>query len=400
MTECFYSHLSSIHELRQISNPLNYHPMPDDWLIVSSDIVNSTAAVAAGDYQAVNFLGAACIAAVLNLAGDIKVPFIFGGDGATLAIPPSMQAAVRCALQGIQQRAAATYGLTLRVALIPVSVLRRDEADLLVGKLQVSPHYDQALFRGGGARLADKMLKGANGPYHLVPVSGCPPVDLAGLECRWQEVAIPEREVVTLLVMACATASWQQQAQDAEILRTIATIYDLTQPPIPTASLRMNLAPHRFKLEACFKAAPGVWKRWSYQLRIWLQNLLGWGLVAFKLRTAETDWAQYPAMVQANLDYRKYEDGLRLVLVGTATQRARLETYLDTAYNQGTLLYGLHTSNRAVLTCLVYARMGRQVHFVDGADGGYACAAQQLKHRPRLHDQAIMDVPPSTKLSG
>ena len=31
------------------------------------------------------------------------------------------------------------------------------------------------------------------------------------------------------------------------------------------------------------------------------------------------------------------------------------------------------------MTCLVFERMGSQVHFVDAADGGYAMAAVGLK---------------------
>jgi hypothetical protein len=33
------------------------------------------------------------------------------------------------------------------------------------------------------------------------------------------------------------------------------------------------------------------------------------------------------------------------------------------------------------MTCLVFDRDGRQVHFVDGADGGYALAAKKMKER-------------------
>jgi len=36
-----------------------------------------------------------------------------------------------------------------------------------------------------------------------------------------------------------------------------------------------------------------------------------------------------------------------------------------------------------LMTCLVFERHGRQVHFIDGADGGYAIAAKKLKHRAR-----------------
>lgn len=36
-----------------------------------------------------------------------------------------------------------------------------------------------------------------------------------------------------------------------------------------------------------------------------------------------------------------------------------------------------------MLTCVVFERMGRQIHFVDGADGGFTLAALDLKQRLR-----------------
>jgi hypothetical protein len=60
-------------------------------------------------------------------------------------------------------------------------------------------------------------------------------------------------------------------------------------------------------------------------------------------------------------------------------ERSKLEDYLKDKHAQGKLCYGLHITNRALMTCLVFERMGSQVHFVDAADGGYAMAAVGLK---------------------
>jgi hypothetical protein len=45
------------------------------------------------------------------------------------------------------------------------------------------------------------------------------------------------------------------------------------------------------------------------------------------------------------------------------------------------LVYGLHVSKHALMTCLVFDRFGKQVHFVDGSGGGYALAAKQMKEQ-------------------
>ena len=70
-----------------------------------------------------------------------------------------------------------------------------------------------------------------------------------------------------------------------------------------------------------------------------------------------------------------------MVLAGAPADRERLEALLDRLHQQRRLAYGLHVSDRAVLTCLVYERMGQQVHFVDGAGGGYTQASVGLKRR-------------------
>ena len=59
----------------------------------------------------------------------------------------------------------------------------------------------------------------------------------------------------------------------------------------------------------------------------------------------------------------------------------QLAAFLDERYTRGELAWGLHVSDRAVMTCLVVHRMGRQVHFVDGAEGGYTAAAEGFKRR-------------------
>ena len=40
-----------------------------------------------GDYKKLNTVGVPCIATVVNMGSTIDLPFIFGGDGATFALP-------------------------------------------------------------------------------------------------------------------------------------------------------------------------------------------------------------------------------------------------------------------------------------------------------------------------
>jgi len=56
-----------------------------------------------------------------------------------------------------------------------------------------------------------------------------------------------------------------------------------------------------------------------------------------------------------------------------------LRSYLEGRYREGRLVYGMHKSTEALVTCIVFSYNGNHVHFVDGSDGGYAMAACGLK---------------------
>jgi hypothetical protein len=59
---------------------------------------------------------------------------------------------------------------------------------------------------------------------------------------------------------------------------------------------------------------------------------------------------------------------------------ARLRAILDEAAAAGVVRYGLHMQDAALMTCVVPSVLtSDHMHFVDGADGGYASAARQLR---------------------
>ncbi len=83
----FYAALPVIDSFARLNDQAVYAPLPPGWVLGLSDIVQSTAAVAAGRYKVVNTAAASVIAAVSNALGEGDFPFVFGGDGASFAVP-------------------------------------------------------------------------------------------------------------------------------------------------------------------------------------------------------------------------------------------------------------------------------------------------------------------------
>lgn len=64
-------------------------------------------------------------------------------------------------------------------------------------------------------------------------------------------------------------------------------------------------------------------------------------------------------------------------------QYAKLRDLLESNYKNGDIFYGLHSSDSALMTCMVFSRANDHLHFIDGNDGGYAIAAAQMKKQQK-----------------
>lgn len=379
MSADFYATLPPVERFERLADDHAYAPVPDDWTVVLTDVVGSTEAVRAGRYRDVNYVGAASIAAVLNASGRADLPFVFGGDGATLVVPPAHLGAGLAALAALQAHAADRLGLGLRVGAVPLADIRGAGHEIAVARYRASANYAQALFRGTGMAWAERQVKNPATADRYASHAD-PPADeddpYAGLECRWQDVRSPGGETVSLLVEAVGD---DPAATYREVLRAVGEIYHGDKAhPVALDRLQLATSPAKLTPEAKLRH-PG--RRWREQTRLWGLNLVGRVLIGLGLETSETDWARYPSLFRAATDYRKFDGVLRMVLAGEPAERQRLESVLERTYGEGRLAYGLHVSDRAVLTCLVYKRMGQQVHFVDGAGGGYTNAAVGFKRR-------------------
>ena len=385
-SENFYSQLPLLDNFIKITDLGNFVDVPDDWYIVVTDIRGSTKAIEAGKYKEVNLLGACSIVAVLNAAGETEIPFVFGGDGASLLMGPSLLPAAQKALLATQQLAKREFDMDLRVGVVPVKVVVAANYPVKIAKFKVSENYSQAILIGGGLTRATELIKDpvAGNIYSIKNNGVSPKADFSGLECRWQDIPSKYGEIVTLLVMVRADFGQHSHQFYRNILKKIQYIYgkENSLNPIDRKNLKLTLNSTQLIKETLVRASSASWlDRQLYLSKIQLETALGSLLMNLKVKTEELDWGVYKDMAIAATDYRKFDDMLRMVISGNEWRRKKLTRYLERNYREGKLVYGLHVSDRALMTCLVFERGGRQVHFVDGADGGYALAAKDMKQR-------------------
>ena len=118
-----------------------YRDVPDDWLVVVTDVVKSTAAIAAGKYKEVNTAGCLPAVALANMFQGLDFPFLFDGDGMKALVPPTVESSVRDLLADSRRTVREVMGLALRVGIVPVADLSRSGVRLRIARLRVSDRY-------------------------------------------------------------------------------------------------------------------------------------------------------------------------------------------------------------------------------------------------------------------
>ena len=384
----FYAGLPVLPNFDAVADTRNFAQMPGDWHVAMCDVRNSTKAVEAGNYKHVNTVGASAVTAMLNAAGAIEIPFIFEGDGSAFCVPPPLLDDTKAALVKTQEMARDSFGLELRVATLPVAAIRAAGHDIWVARVRVSDNYIQAAFAGGGMAYADKYMKDpATAPLcEVKPGSVVARGSLEGLECRWQDIPSLHGETVSLIVRALAPDAGKAGAIYRQVIAKVHDIYgsdEACHPLTPPAlSLAPTLSARQLGNEVGVRAAgKGAFGKWLWLMRARWFVVLGWFLMKFGLKTEQTDWSTYKDTLVRNTDVRKFNDVFRQILAGNAAQREALDAWLAERYAKKELVYGLHVTDRAHMTCLVFNYSGKHLHFIDGADGGLFLAAKQFKER-------------------
>ena len=113
-------------------------------------------------------------------------PFVFGGDGASFAVPPATRALARQALAETATWVKEDLDLSLRIGMISVADIRAHGLDVRVARYVPSENISIAMFSGGGIAWADAAMK--RGEIAVPPAPPGAHPDLSGLSCRYEEI--------------------------------------------------------------------------------------------------------------------------------------------------------------------------------------------------------------------
>jgi hypothetical protein len=374
-TDIFYGSIPVFRGFSSLMDPALYSPLPDDWRVGVADIVESTRAIANQRYKAVNMAGAAVIAAVTNALDGREFPFVFGGDGASFAVAPTDLDRARAALAATATWVKEDLDLAMRVALVPVKVVRAQGLDVRVARFGPSPNLSYAMFSGGGLGWAEAAMKRGEFAVAAAPPGEQP--DLSGLSCRFEEIPSARGLILSVLVVPA------ERADPLAFRKAIEDIIDLVERspdagrPVPLAGPEIRFPPSGMEFEARAARGGSLLRRRSVVLAT---SLWAYVVLRFGIKVGNFVPKTYMQQVVENSDFRKYDDGLRMILDCTSELERALTERLAAAASNGILRYGLHRQDAAMMTCFTPSVMrSDHVHFIDGARGGYASAATALK---------------------
>jgi hypothetical protein len=371
-SDLFYGSVPIFRGFRSLMEPAHYRPLPEDWTIGAADVVQSTKAIAENRYKAVNMAGAAIIASVTNALGGREFPFVFGGDGACLAVSPRDREAACTALAATARWTSTELGLTLRVAMVPVRDVRSQGLDVRVARYAVSEHLTYAMFSGGGIAWADAAMK--RGEYAVTPAPPGTWPNLSGLSCRFREIRSARGIILSVLVLPSPDSDPAAFRKLAEEVVSLTEQSPDAGRPVPADGPGISWPPPGVELEA--RTAKG--DRRLRRAKVLLQTFFAFVIMRSGVRVGRFVPATYLRQVVENSDFRKYDDGLRMVIDCTPELADAIDRRLAAA--AGTALYGLHRQKGAMMTCFTQSALRNDhVHFIDGAQGGYTAAATSLK---------------------
>ncbi len=370
----YYQGLKPYTDLAELIKNGQTVSIPQDQYVVLTDIIKSTEAIKQGKYKEVNAINAAIISAVLDINEENYklIPFSFGGDGAMMVISEDLrQATIEHLAQA--KLLARDLGLQIRCSIIPIKDLYDAGFDLSLGKLEVSDKFVQAIFLGQGSEVVESWAKSSD-KYEVLTKDIMKGVTLkaSGFTCRWEPIKSSRGKSLSIIIKSRIGDS-----QYSQILETIKEIFGSNEDlnPLSIEDMKLSLKPQTLGLDAKLNVSSKI-GRIQKLIRIYAENLLGITMATPKIKE-NVETKKNNNFLHS--DFIKLDGSLKMTISADDKQIQKFEKYLQNEYVKQNIYYGLFVNTASLITCLVFPNNQFEVHFVDGSDGGYAMASQEMK---------------------
>jgi hypothetical protein len=201
--------------------------------------------------------------------------------------------------------------------------------------------------------------------------------DLTGLSCRFEEIPSVRGLILSVLVVPARNAdpgAFRKLIED--VIALVERSPDAGRP-VPPGGPPLRWPPAGVDYEARAQRGGPLFKR---RAAVLAHTLFAYLIMRFGISVGGFVPKIYVRQVVENSDFRKYDDGLRMILDCTPELENALTRRLAQAASASVARYGLHRQDAAMMTCFTPSAIrSDHVHFIDGARGGYAAAATALK---------------------
>jgi hypothetical protein len=352
--------------------------VPENWVIVVTDIENSTDAVAKGFHNDVNLSATGSIITVLNtlktINETVEIPYFFGGDGSTFIVPKAVLNPIVLALYNYSQHIKKTLQLNLRVGHLEVNKVYANKISLRITKLRHNKYLTTPVVLGNGLKYAESVIK-ERFQVSDIKTKETLALNLEGMECRWDEIYPnkTDKKVVCLLV-DCEDEKTQAKVYGA-IMKEIDAVFGSLEKRNPISALKLKLDTSLDKIKKEMYAKIGTHKT-TYLITNWILTIIGnYYFKFFK------SGKRYKKRVAQLSDTIMLDGFLNTVISGTDKQVNKLILLLDDLEADNKIIYGIHITHASIMSCYVEDRNEKHIHFVDGTEGGYTSAAINFKQK-------------------
>lgn len=369
-------HLEPIKEV--LKKRSGFTNVPKNWWIVITDVVDSSSAVKRGFHNNVNLTATGSIITVLNSVNKKdNTPYFFGGDGATFIIPEVYLNKVILNLENYCKHIKKIFDLELRVGKMSVEEVSANKISLKIAKIKHNNFLITPMVLGNGLKFAENKIK----EKYIKKTEEKQEntlLNLEGMECRWDEIPPDTSNKKIICLLVSCDAEENQHRVFSEILNELDLIFgDLNKrSPVSTPKLKIDTSIAKIRNE--MYARLGEFNR-AYLLKNWLLTLFG--KYYFKYFD---NGKKYLLQLPELSDTVMLDGGINTVFSGTQKQINKLIKKLDKLEEKKEILYGLHTTYASIMSCYIEDRDKKHIHFIDGTEGGYTSAANQIKAKIKL----------------